>query len=680
MRSGLRLGEAGDGAEVEIEGGGEAVNLNEEQETAVNLVDGPVLVLAGAGSGKTSVISEKIAHLLRLGLTPPEMIFAITFTKKAAAEMRERLSARVGAKAARKLNVSTFHSLGARILREEAQALGLKPDFSIMSETERRDLMADSAGRCGPEAAALALSKASEWKNALVPPNRAMALCRGEEERMAAAVYRKYEERLHAYHAVDFDDLIRLPCELFESRPDVGLKWARRVGYLMLDESQDTNAAQFALMRHLVKEARGFTAVGDDDQSIYSWRGADGDNLRRLRDDYPTLRVVKLERNYRSTNTILRCANALIGHNEKRADYVKKLWNSAGEGEPVTLMPCADESAEANRVAEIIQSLVAKGTWRYRHFAVLYRGNHQSRPFEDVFRGSLIPYRVAGGNGFFDKPEARDCLAYARVLINPNDYPAFLRASTAPKRGIGAETLRRVNAYCLDNAAGVDEAMGDAALLSALSPAPRRSLEAWRAMIRRYSDLARAGQGALALREFLREGEYERHCRDNCDKAKAERKTAVVGEFLRWVELKEAEGKSLKNIVDNLALMDMLGESDDESDAVRLSTIHSSKGLEFPVVFVAGCEEGVFPNEDNCENGDVSEERRLMYVALTRAKKLLFLSYCKRRRRPGVNAEVAPSRFLSELPEKDVAVDSGFVMDKQAFEALRADFMRRRRR
>jgi ATP-dependent DNA helicase Rep len=634
-----------------------AFPLNPSQALAVRRTDVPMLVLAGAGSGKTRVITAKIAHLVAQGVAPSRLV-AITFTNKAAREMRERahaLLAAAGRKdAAAEVRVSTFHALGLAIVRAEAKALGLRPGFSVMDPQDLEPIVGELVATADRSRTRKAQWAISRWKNALLTPAEALHAAKDDDERAAAKAYAGYAETLAAYQAVDFDDLIRLPVELLERDAAVRERWQARSEHVLVDEYQDTNPAQYRLFRALVGERARFTAVGDDDQAIYGWRGATVDNLAGLSRDYPGLEVVKLEQNYRSTTRILRSANALIANNAKLFD--KRLWSERGHGDAIRVVAARDEEAEAELVAAAISAHRFEHRGRWSDYAVLYRGNHQARPFEAAFRAQAIPYDVSGGQSWFERAEIKDLCAYLRVIANPADDPAFLRAVSVPKRGVGQTTLAKL----AEVAASAHASLSDAAHLPAFAAVAHgrahATLVAFATTLDSLRRRAPREPAGRLIDELLREIAYEDHLVATFDKREAEAKVASVREFTAWLAKKgDADHKSLVELAQTIALITMLEGRDGEgAEAVRLSTLHAAKGLEFPHVFLVGLEEGILPHRESIENGAIDEERRLMYVGLTRAERSLHLSFCRARKRAGGRVDAAPSRFLKELAQDDL--------------------------
>ena len=634
------------------------MKLNERQLEAVRYLGGPLFVLAGAGSGKTRVITEKIAYMITGAGYAPQHIAAITFTNKAAKEMQERIGAMLGKGQTRGLTVSTFHSLGMRMLREEAVHAGYKTNFSILDASDSGRIVGELLGSSGREQVFKAQHQISLWKNELATPEQAFQAAGDEWQQHIARVYASYQETLGHYQAVDFDDLIRLPVLLLEQNSDLRLKWQRRLRYLLVDECQDTNACQYRLLRQLTGLEGMFTAVGDDDQSIYAWRGADMENLRLLQQDYPQIKVVKLEQNYRSAGRILRVANQVIANNPKL--FAKTLWSQLGEGDPVKVVACSSEENEAEYVAgEIARMKLAGGDKaRYADFAVLYRGNHQSRPFETALRQAHIPYRVSGGQSFFDKAEIKDILAYMRLLANSSDDPAFLRATTTPRRGIGDTTLGRLNHYAKIHGCSLFQAASQPEALAELNAKSRDTLQSFAALIDGFRRRAAKEDAGSLIRELLDTIGYENHLYQSEESSRAaESRWRNVEDLADWLERKGSEGKNLIELSQTIALITLLeGRDDAETDAVTLSTLHASKGLEYPQVFLVGCEEGLFPHAESLEEGNLEEERRLMYVGITRAKWRLTLTHCTKRKRQGSWQFPEPSRFIDEMPQDDLDI------------------------
>jgi ATP-dependent DNA helicase Rep len=631
--------------------------LNPAQREAVRHVDGPLLVLAGAGSGKTRVITAKIAYLIERGLDPARIV-AITFTNKAASEMRERaaklLVAQGRADAAGKVAISTFHSLGLAILRAEASAAGLRRGFSILDPADLESLVAELAATADRGRARAAQWRISGWKNALVSPQQALARASGDDELAAARAYAGYADALAAWQAVDFDDLIVRPVELLERDRDVRGRWQQRFAHVLVDEWQDTNPAQYRMFRQLVGDAAQFTAVGDDDQAIYGWRGATLDNLAQLPRDFPALKVVKLEQNYRSTVRILRCANALITHNPKL--FEKRLWSEHGHGDTIRVAPAADEEGEAELVVHRLLAHKFEHRGRFADYAILYRGNHQARPFETALRAANVPYALSGGQSYFDRAEIKDVIAYLRLVANSDDDPAFIRAITTPRRGVGQTTLGKLAEVAAKRRASLFAAVSAPEFAKAAQPKAREELDKLCALVNDLAFRAPREPPARLATELVRRIGYDDWLASTFDRRDAEARGNSVAEFVGWLGRKgEADRKSLVELVQTIALVTMLEDREgDAQDAVRLSTLHAAKGLEFPHVFLAGVEEGILPHRESIDAGTIDEERRLMYVGVTRAQRSLFISYCRTRKRAGGKVDCVPSRFIGELAKEDL--------------------------
>ncbi len=634
-----------------------AADLNPEQRAAVAHLEGPLLVLAGAGSGKTRVIAHKLAHLVRCGAFAPEHLAAVTFTNKAAREMRERATGLLGTEAAGRLTVCTFHSLGLRILRAEHRLAGLPRAFSVLDAADARallrEVMTDRGGAPRPAEAEALAHRISLWKNAGLGPEEAAG-----EDAAAAALYAAYERRLAAYRAVDFDDLVLKPLRLLETRPEALARWRDRLRYLLVDEYQDTNETQYRLLRALAGPEGRFTVVGDDDQSIYAWRGARPDNLRRLAEDYPGLTVIKLERNYRSTGPILAAANALIAANPHV--FPKRLRSERGGGEPPRLVTCRDGRHEAAWVVGEILLRHRRDRVPLSAFAILYRGNHQSRPFEEALREAGLPYELSGGTGFFERAEVKDLMAYVRLACNPDDDAAFLRVVNVPARGIGPATLERLAAYATEHGLSLLEAALDPSLSHVLDRHTGARLRGFAQWIVDLGDRGARGDPAAAVREIVEHTGYLDHLRTTAQgasareaaEAAAARRVENVEHLLDWIGRMAAEEPrlALADVAARLALADMLERRERGRDAVRLSTLHAAKGLEFDHVYLVGLEEGLLPHRSAVEAGDVAEERRLAYVGITRARRTLTLTHAERRHRRGKPEPAEPSRFLAEIP------------------------------
>ena len=627
------------------------IQLNDPQREAVRYTDGPLLVLAGAGSGKTRVIIEKIVHLVEQRGLPGAKIAAITFTNKAAREMKERLGKRLGADRAGQITVSTFHALGWRILREHHAELGYRPGMSILDETDSqtvvRDLLPEGTA---PEMVRLARAQVSRWKNRALGSDAAAPVFNSKGEAGIWRLYERYAEHLRNLNAVDFDDLILQSLRLLEIE-DIRLDWQQRIRYLLVDEYQDTNETQYRMLRALAGADGRLTAVGDDDQSIYGWRGAQPENLQQLAQDYPSLRVVKLEQNYRSCGTVLKAANALIANNPHAIE--KRLWSALGEGGPIRVVPCADEREEAAMIAGEILHCQLTTRARWGDFAVLYRGNHQSRALEQALREQRIPYHLSGGTSFFERTEVKDLMCYLRLAVNPDDNTAFLRVVNTPRRDIGVTSRGVIAQVAGRRHSSLFEAALTAECRGALTARSAASLQEFCDLLVATGDAGERADPIEAARDLVERIGYEAWLRDQADKPEhAERRIENVRELLAWLGRLHAEdpAQGLTDLMGRLALLTSLDTDKEPDQEVRLMTLHGSKGLEFPHVFVAGVEEDLLPHRNSLEDGGEAEERRLMYVGITRAQQSLTLSYARNRRRFGEAVRCEPSRFLEELP------------------------------
>lgn len=635
--------------------------LNSRQIEAVRYATGPLLVLAGAGSGKTSVITHKIAWLLQQGLKPNEIV-AVTFTNKAAREMKQRITQLLAGTSFGGLNISTFHLWGLKFLRGEGRALGYKSGFSIFdsedSQTLVRELMRKTVSMDNTLAERVHW-KISQWKNAMQEPSAVLQQPHTDPVAAAAArVYPDYQRHLLAYNACDFDDLVLQPVRLLQQDAALRARWQQRVRHLLVDEYQDTNATQYALMKLLVGEAGCFTAVGDDDQSVYAWRGAQPQNLQQLQHDFPHLKLVKLEQNYRSMGRILKAANTLIANNSHLFD--KKLWSDLGNGDPLRVLATRNEEHEAEQV--VAQLLHHKFVHRtaFAQYALLYRSNHQARPFEKALREQHVPYYLSGGLSFFERTEVRDVMAYLRLLSNPDDDAAFLRVVNTPRREIGPATLEKL-AQCAQTrgeslfAAALSSDI--AATLNARQLTPLRRFADWLAQLSERA-IDEQEDAAAVARQLIIDVDYAQWLQEICDDATAaDRRLENVRELTAWIErlARQDSETSLAAVVGKLSVIGLLERDDEQGgDQVALMTLHAAKGLEFDHVFIVGMEEELLPHRNSIEANDVEEERRLAYVGITRARKTLSFSYATQRRRYGETRDCEPSRFLTELPRDDL--------------------------
>ncbi|WP_150304426.1 DNA helicase Rep [Pseudomonas saliphila] len=635
--------------------------LNPRQDEAVRYISGPMLVLAGAGSGKTSVITRKIAYLVKECGIQAKNIIAVTFTNKAAREMKERVGQLIQGKEARGLTVSTFHNLGLNIIRKEHKRLGYKPGFSIFDQKDAEALITDLMHRDygADEGIEGIQSLISSWKNDLITPEEALAKAKSPQEQTAASVYTHYNRTLKAYNAVDFDDLILIPVMLFRDHPDVLEKWQFRIRYMLVDEYQDTNATQYLLVKMLVGREARFTVVGDDDQSIYAWRGARPENLAQLKEDFPGLKVVMLEQNYRSTSRILRAANTLIANNPHV--FQKQLWSELGYGDPIRVIRCRNEEAEAERVATDIQSQNLKHRRAWKEFAILYRGNHQSRLIELKLQHHQIPYHLSGGTSFFARQEVKDLMAYFRLLVNLDDDNALLRVVNVPRREIGPATLEKLGNYANQREISLFKACDEIGLAEHLDPRYQERLQRFSRWLDGVREQCTQGNPIEALHRMIIDLDYEQWIRQNCssDEIAAKRMGNVwflLDALKSTIERDESGETSFEDAIAKLVLRDMLErhEEEEDTDRVQLMTLHASKGLEYPHVYILGMEEEILPHRSSIEADSVEEERRLAYVGITRARQNLTFSFAARRRQFGEVIDCLPSRFLDELPSEDL--------------------------
>jgi ATP-dependent DNA helicase Rep len=636
--------------------------LNTPQREAVKYVDGPLLVLAGAGSGKTRVITQKIAHLVdHVGYAPKE-IAAITFTNKAALEMQERVAKLMEGKKTKGLTIATFHSLGLQILRKESALLGYKPQFSILDSSDSYKILSDILATTDKQLLRKTQWQISGWKNAFINPDQAKATADEDITHAAAKVYQLYQQSLKAYQAVDFDDLIKLPVELFEKNPNTLQQWQMKLKYLLIDEYQDTNACQYKLVKLLTAFSKQFTAVGDDDQAIYGWRGADVENLNQLTKDFSNLKIIKLEQNYRSTVRILRAANKVISNNPKL--FEKKLWSDLGTGDLLQISAARDDTHEAENVVTKLMAHKFENRTHYKDYAILYRGNHQARILEQQLRNNKIPYTISGGQSFFDKAEIKDIVSYLRLIANEDDDPAFIRAATTPKKGIGSTTLERLGEYASKHHLSLFAAAFEGGFQGTVGQKQLEDLLTFTQYINKLQARALKDPAEEILNDLLKAIQYESYLYDHEEQRAAENRWNSVLEFINWLTNKskgstefgnESNDKTLLELTQMVALISILeGREEGEPDAVKLSTLHAAKGLEFGHVFLIGVEEGIMPHRESIDNGTIEEERRLMYVGITRAQKSLNISWCKKRKRAGEMEMCEPSRFIAELPKDDV--------------------------
>jgi len=635
--------------------------LNPEQHQAVITLDTPLLVIAGAGSGKTRVITEKISHLLNEGVEAKHII-AVTFTNKAAREMRSRVDQLCSSKKTKGIRISTFHSLGLEIIRKEYQALGFKKNISILDEQDKFKVLQDILDNSQQPIDKAQLSplswQISTWKNQSILPAHAMSIAEDAVQQFAAALYEQYQQYNRVCNSVDFDDLILTPLTLFNEQPAILEKWQNSTRYLLLDEYQDTNTTQYELFKHLVGSLGQFTVVGDDDQSIYAWRGANPENLFTLKKDFPRLNIIKLEQNYRSNQRILKSANQLISNNPHL--YEKNLWSNIRSDEKIQVIKCKDEFSESQQIAAEISRVKFKHRANNADFAILYRSNHQARLLEKSLRELSLPYAISGGTSFFSHAEIKDILCYIKLLINPDDNSAFLRVINTPRREIGTTTVEKLALYANDRHISLFDACFEIGLQQQLNERTYLKLRSFCDWVVRLSDRTQQEDPIAVLHEMIQDIDYYDWIKAHANSDKqADRKIDNVLELIKWIEnsaKKSQEERSLGDIVSRMMLLDSLERNEEEqkADQIKLMTLHAAKGLEFPYVYLIGMEEGILPHQNSIDTEHIEEERRLAYVGITRAQQKLTFSYCAQRKKYGDIASTEPSRFLTELPIDDL--------------------------
>ncbi|MHA3082444.1 UvrD-helicase domain-containing protein [Acinetobacter sp. ANC 5383] len=644
-----------------------ASQLNDKQLEAMKYTQGPLLVLAGAGSGKTSVITRKIAYLVQQCRIPAHRITAMTFTNKAAREMKERVGKLLNREESKGLSVSTFHTFGLNLLRLELKHLPLKANFSILDADDCKRILIDLmhqdnlSGAESKELVEKAMKKISDWKNDLILPEQAPSTCETEDDVRFAYLYQLYERNLRAYNAVDFDDLIVLPTRLLQENAEVRDKWQNRVRYLLVDEYQDTNTAQYILVKLLVGVMGQFTAVGDDDQSIYAWRGAKPENMALLKEDFPNLKVIKLEQNYRSTSRILKAANAVIENNPHIFD--KKLWSDKGHGEVIRIITCRNDDDEAERVVKDIMTHKLMNGKNWKDYAVLYRGNFQARVLETQLRQMQIPYKLSGGTSFFARSEIKDIMSYLRLIINPEDDSAFLRIINTPKRAIGPVTLEKLGLFAQENHLSLLMAAADQRLGMVLSKKVCSQLHEFAQFMADYTrELLDDDQPVPIVRQMITETGYIDYIREQ-SATPAQEKTKLDNIETLYTSIQslinraeDVDEKNIESVIRKMVLLDMLEQQQEEEDTdkVNLLTLHAAKGLEFPFVYMMGLEEELLPHKNSIAAETVEEERRLMYVGITRARQGLTLTLAEQRKAGGQMKQMTPSRFLDELPQDEL--------------------------
>ena len=645
-----------------------ATTLNTQQQAALKYIDGPLLVLAGAGSGKTSVITQKIAYLVEQCEIPAYSIAAVTFTNKAAREMKARVNGFIAKDKAKGLTVSTFHNLGLNIIRTEIKTLGFKPGFSILDQEDCRNLLKELMVRhseLDDKLIDTIQNTISNWKNSLLEPGQAVNAANSTGEQGIAMLYERYQRALKAYNAVDFDDLIMIPVMLFRHFPEVLNKWQRKIRYLLVDEYQDTNLAQYELIKTLVNEKQALTVVGDDDQSIYAWRGARPENLMQLQEDFPDLEVIKLEQNYRSTGRILRAANTLIDNNPHLINKV--LWSELGPGDPLRFISSENEDSECERVVNEIIDMRLKRRCKYSNFAILYRGNYQAKLVEIKLQAQNIPYEITGGQSFYAKTEIKDVMAYLRLLVNPDDDNALLRIINTPRRQIGPTTLEKLGGYANKRGLSLYDTIDEVGLSASMPTNNLQRLKSFKRWIEQVRKNVYQGNSIAAINEMLSDADYLGWLHQNASSDHVAQKRwdnvnfllAQLAQVLKndQTDTSGIDGdNAIENAIAKLILRDILDREEEESadDKVQLLTLHAAKGLEFLHVFMIGMEEEILPHRNSVEGGQIEEERRLAYVGITRAQRTLTMTSARQRTQFGETSATTPSRFIDELPEDDL--------------------------
>ena len=644
--------------------------LNPAQQEAVKYIAGPCLVVAGAGSGKTKVITEKIIYLLNECRLRGREICAVTFTNKAAREMRTRIARLAPADQLRGILITTFHSLGLYMLRRDYVLAGLKKNFILMDANDQKTLVSSMCQEIlgsdkTPDQNTISrvLASVSRAKMSGLTPDEFMEKAASDEDVFDAAVYRRYDSAMNAYSAADFDDLVLKPTRIMRDHEGARLHWQKRFKHILVDEYQDTNEVQYDFLKLLIGSRERFTFVGDDDQSIYAWRGADPRNIERLSTDYPNLKVIKLEQNYRSCGRILHVANELIARN--RHIIAKTLYSSYGYGDPIVIHECPDPRQEAEYVCAELTSQQYRNRYRWRHFGILYRTNHQSREMEKSLRENRIPYRINGDISFFERAEVKDTMAYFRVLHNLADDNALLRIINVPRREIGSATVAKIGDLARSTCCSLFDAMSLPDLAAILPAHTLKAVRDFREMILEKRGEIDSGRAAEVTGSLLESIDYMSHLLgENSDEKVARIKYDNALQVKDWLLRKlkgdpseGAEPQDFDSAVTSLCLREMLdqtGEEDEQAaDQVQLMTIHAAKGLEFEFVFLIGCEENILPHKNSLESGSIEEERRLMYVGITRAKHHLVISHCLTR----MQDRTQISRFIGELPQDDLKIE-----------------------
>ncbi|CAL4325831.1 UvrD-helicase domain-containing protein [Buchnera aphidicola] len=649
------------------------MSLNSIQKNAIHCTNGPCLILAGAGSGKTKVIINKIIHLIKNCQYQPENIVAVTFTNKAAHEIKIRLAKYLNAIHIKNMIISTFHSLGLEIIRKEIKSFDLDINFCIFDEKDQLSLLKtiiDKKIEYNKKFLKKILFMISYWKNNFFTPEAAKISAKSTLEQECALLYKKYNWHLRQSNALDFDDLICIPVLLLKNNKKIRNDWKKKISYFLVDEYQDTNNSQYALLKILTNENSNFTLVGDDDQSIYSWRGAKLENILSLQKDYPNLRIIKMEQNYRSSKRIIKVANSLISNNVNY--FQKKLFSNLDYGKKITIIIGDNEEQEAEKIVEKIIYEKSKKKMHYKDCAILYRGNYQAQIFEKIFIKKNIPYNISISTSFFSRPEIKDILSYLRIIINPNDDYAFIRILNIPSRKMGVITLQKIKKIALEKNISlftVIKNLKEHHLFNTNTLKKLNSFSSW--IEKKY--LISSSNPLKILNTIIEDIEYESWLSKTLkepEKIKISMNNIYV--LLKWCKsmLKGSEIEipmTLSQIIAKMTLRDIVEENkeSDINDTVKLMTLHASKGLEFSFVFIIGMIDGILPNYRSINDNKIEEERRLTYVGITRAKNKLFLSLCRKRNEYGKWLDAEPSRFLFELPREDLYFEENLSLNKK---------------
>lgn len=639
-------------------------DLNEQQQKAVQTTTGPILIQAGAGSGKTKTLTHRIAYILSENLAQPTEILAVTFTNKAANEMKERVAGLIGAHSARTILpfMGTFHSICVRILRKDRESLGLATNFVIFDEQDKNSLIKQLLKQLQlddkknpPRAIGAIISSA---KNEMISPSEFSGTAYTPIQKTAASIYPLYEKALDQHNALDFDDLIGQTVSMLESHPEIQEKWLRQFKYVLVDEYQDTNAAQYRLIKLLTNEHNNICVVGDDWQSIYSWRGADFRNILNFERDYPNTTVIRLEQNYRSTKNILEAAHAVITKNSKRSD--KKLWTAAGAGLPVQVLHVRNERDEAEAIIRRVKTAVDSGVRTLSDFAVLYRTNAQSRSLEEQFMRFGVPYRIVGGVRFYDRAEIKDILAYLRLIYQPEDLVSFRRIVNVPSRALGAKSIEDFLDWRESCGFSLEEALNKVAE-SNLKSRPIKALSEFAEIINSFRAISETIPVATLIEKLIKRINFNEYLNDHTPQGEA--RLENINELLSVAKAYSEVG--LSSFLEEVALVSDLDMVDEKTSAVTLMTLHAAKGLEFPVVFMAGLEESIFPHSRSLyDQNEMEEERRLCYVGMTRAMQELHLLSAQSRVLYGGIQNNPPSRFISEIEGTNTVLGSGSLFEE----------------